>query len=198
MPKPGTEQYLTCSGTEIALTIDDGPHPTWTPKVLAVLARYRIRATFCMVGANAAGHRDLVAAVADAGHQIANHTYTHPMNLPELTRARIDQQIERTTELLSAATGQQPKLFRAPGGSWSPQILAACAAAGLRPLDWSVDTVDWSRPGVRSIAEVILTKTRSGSIILDHDGGGNRAQTVEALDIALPRLLDAGYEFILP
>jgi len=196
--KPGTEQYLPCNGTDIALTIDDGPHPTWTPKVLAVLARHGIRATFCMVGENVARNRDLVARVTDAGHQIANHTYTHPMDLAKQARTRIDEQITRTTELLTTAEGQAPALFRAPGGAWSPRILAACRAAGLRPLDWSVDTVDWSRPGVRSIAEAILTKTRSGSIILNHDGGGNRAQTVEALGIALPRLIDAGYHFILP
>jgi len=197
IPKEGTEQYVTCHGTDIALTIDDGPDPTWTPKVLAVLARYRIRATFCMIGESADRHRDLIAAVADAGHQIANHTYTHPMNLPQLTRAQIDDQIGRTTDALVAA-GHQPRLFRAPGGSWSTQILAAARVAGLQPLDWSVDTADWSRPGVNKIAEVILTKTHSGSIILDHDGGGNRAQTVEALGIALPRLLDAGYRFIQP
>lgn len=199
LPKPGTEQYLPCSGTDVALTIDDGPDPVWTPKVLAVLARHRVRATFCMVGQNVTRHADLVAAVADAGHQLANHTYTHPMRLPQLAPERIRRQIERTNEALAAATGgSQPTLFRAPGGSWSPNILAACAETDLRPLDWSVDARDWALPGVRTIAEVILTRTRPGSIILNHDGGGDRHQTVEALNIALPRLVDAGYRFILP
>lgn len=197
--KPGTEQYLPCSARHIALTIDDGPDPTWTPQVLALLARLDIRATFCMIGENAARHRDLVARVADQGHEIANHTYTHPLNLPRLPRARVDEEIHRTMQALTTADGgHAPTLFRAPGGAWTPTILASCAAAGLRPLDWSVDTRDWSRPGVAHIVEVIVTQTHPGSIILDHDGGGNRHQTVTALGIALPRLIDSGYQFVMP
>jgi peptidoglycan/xylan/chitin deacetylase (PgdA/CDA1 family) len=89
-------------------------------------------------------------------------------------------------------------IFRAPGGAWSRNIMASCAANGLRALDWSVDPRDWSKPGTNQIVEVIMTKTRPGSIILDHDGGGDRHQTVEALTIALPRLLDQGYTFVTP
>ena len=96
------------------------------------------------------------------------------------------------------AAGRRPTLFRSPGGHWSPAVLAACAKAGLRPLDWSVDPRDWSRPGVPHIVDVLLTHTRPGSIILDHDGGGDRQQTLDALTIALPRLLDAGYRFTQP
>ncbi len=197
--KPGNPlQYLPCNGTDIALTIDDGPHPTWTPKVLALLARHRIHATFCMIGQNAAAHPDLVAAVLDGGHHIANHTYTHPMNLPALTAAQIRAEIGRTSDAITAAGGSHPRLFRAPGGTWSTAIVAACTAAGMRPLDWSVDTRDWSLPGVAHIVQTILTRTHPGAIILDHDGGGNRQQTVDALTIALPRLIDAGYHFTQP
>ncbi|HET9658423.1 MAG TPA: polysaccharide deacetylase family protein [Kineosporiaceae bacterium] len=199
IPKPGTLQYLPCNGKDVALTIDDGPHPTWTPQVLAVLAKLDIRATFCMIGENAARHPDLVRQVAAAGHQIADHTYTHPMNLATMTRAQVDDQIHRTAELLTrAGGGNAPALFRAPGGSWSATILASCADAGLRPLDWSVDTRDWSLPGVSRIVDVLLTRTNPGSIILDHDGGGNRQQTVTALSTALPQLIDRGYRFVLP
>lgn len=193
------QQYLRCEGTNIALTIDDGPHPTWTPKVLALLARYDIRATFCMIGANAAAHPDLVTRVVDGGHQIANHTFTHPMNLASLTPAQIRTEIERATDAITVGTGGvRPRLFRAPGGTWSTPVIAACADAGMRPLDWSVDTRDWSRPGVRHIVDAILHRTRPGAIILDHDGGGNRQQTVDALTVALPRLIDAGYHFTQP
>ena len=199
IPKPHTEQYLPCSGKDIALTIDDGPHPVWTPQVLAVLARLDVRATFCMIGQNAARHPELVARVVDAGHQVANHTYTHPTDLAKWSRTQVDGQIGRTTDVLTQASrGQAPRLFRAPGGAWSAAILASATSAGLRPLDWSVDTRDWSRPGVSHIVDVIVTKTRPGSIILDHDGGGNREQTVTALGIALPRLLDQGYRFVMP
>jgi peptidoglycan/xylan/chitin deacetylase (PgdA/CDA1 family) len=192
-------QYLPCEGTNIALTVDDGPHPEWTPQVLALLARYDIRATFCMIGQNAAAYPALVRRVVDGGHHVANHTFTHPLDLAALTPTRIRTEIERATEAITAGSGGvRPRLFRAPGGSWSLPVISACTAAGMRPLDWSVDPRDWSRPGVQHIVDTILTKTHPGSIILDHDGGGNREQTVHALGIALPRLLDAGYHFTQP
>jgi peptidoglycan/xylan/chitin deacetylase (PgdA/CDA1 family) len=200
LKKPGNpQQYLPCEGANIALTVDDGPHPEWTPQVLALLARLGIRATFCMIGQNAAAYPDLVARVIDGGHHVANHTFTHPLGLTTLTWAQISTEIGRASDAIAAGSGGiHPRLFRAPGGSWSLPVISACAAAGMRPLDWSVDPRDWSRPGVRHIVNTILTTTRPGSIILDHDGGGNRQQTVEALGIALPRLLDAGYHFTQP
>lgn len=198
LAKPGDpQQYLPCNGSDIALTIDDGPHPVWTPKVLALLERLDIQATFCVVGENVAAHPDLVARMVDGGHQIANHTFTHPMDLATLAPAKIRSQIGRGTDAILAAGGARPRLFRAPGGNWSAAIMTACAADELRPIDWSIDTKDWSRPGVDAIVETIA-RTRPGAIILDHDGGGNRQQTVDALGIALPRLLDEGYRFIHP
>lgn len=194
----GPQHYLPCVGTNIALTIDDGPDPEWTPKILALLARYNIPATFCMIGRHAAAYPGLVHAVADAGHHIANHTYTHPIPLGAMAPPQIAAQLDAATEAITAAGAPHPTLFRAPGGEWSPAILAACATAGMRPLDWCVDTRDWSLPGVPHIVDTILTNTRPGSIILDHDGGGNRQQTVDALTIALPRLIDAGYVFTQP
>ena len=197
--KPGGPQfYLPCSGTNIALTIDDGPDPQWTPQVLALLAQYHITATFCMIGRRAAARPDLVAAVVDGGHQVANHTFTHPI-MTHLPAARVRDEISRATAAITNASGgHRPTLFRAPGGAWTPAVLAACRAGGLRPLDWSVDPRDWSLPGVEHIVDVILTRTSPGVIILDHDGGGNRQQTVDALRIALPRLIDAGYRFSQP
>jgi peptidoglycan/xylan/chitin deacetylase (PgdA/CDA1 family) len=196
--RPGGPQfYLPCSGTNIALTIDDGPDPVWTPQILAVLAQHKVPATFCVIGSKAAARPDLVAAVAAGGHHIANHTFTHP-NLARLPASEVHAEIDRATEAISRASGHRPTLFRAPGGTWSPIALAACADRGMRPLDWSVDPRDWSRPGTRHIVEVILTKTRPGSIILEHDGGGNRQQTLDALRIVLPRLIDAGYHFTQP
>jgi peptidoglycan/xylan/chitin deacetylase (PgdA/CDA1 family) len=194
----GPQHYLPCVGTNIALTIDDGPDPVWTPKILALLARYQISATFCMIGRHAVAYPGLVRAVADAGHHIANHTFTHPIPLGGLTPPQIAGQLAQATDAITKAGAPHPALFRAPGGEWSPAILTACAAAGMRPLDWSVDPRDWSRPGVPHIVDTILTNTRPGAIILDHDGGGDRQQTVDALSIALPRLIDAGYHFAQP
>jgi peptidoglycan/xylan/chitin deacetylase (PgdA/CDA1 family) len=197
-PYPGGPQhYVPCHGANIALTIDDGPDPRWTPQVLALLAKYQIRATFCMIGRHAVTYPQLVAAVVGAGHQIVNHTFTHPQPFATLTAPQVHDEIARTAEVLTAQ-GIRPRLFRAPGGGWSPAALAECRAAGLHPLDWSVDPRDWSRPGVPHIVDTILTRTHPGSIILDHDGGGDRQQTVDALTIALPRLIDAGYHFVQP
>lgn len=189
--------YVTDGSMAIALTIDDGPSPVYTPLILRLLDRYQVTATFCMVGLNVAAYPDLVRAVADAGHEIVNHTWTHA-NLTHLPVPGVYDQISRATDAIYQATGSFPRLFRAPYGAWSPTVLRQCAQAGLTPLGWSVDPRDWSRPGVPAIVANIMRHTRTGSIILEHDGGGNRAQTVAALRIVLPRLLAAGFRFGQP
>jgi peptidoglycan-N-acetylglucosamine deacetylase len=181
----------------IALTIDDGPSPEYTPQVLRLLERYRVTATFSMVGLEAVAYPGLVREVAAAGHTIANHTWSHA-NLAYLSPALIADQGDRASGAIHTATGHVPSLFRAPYGAWSPAVLQYCARTGMTPLDWSVDPRDWSRPGISAIVRNIMGNTRTGSIILEHDGGGNRSQTVAALKIVLPRLLDAGYHFAVP
>src|SRR3954469_10175645 len=189
------QSHVPCGAADIALTIDDGPDPTWTPKVLALLASLEIRATICVVGSQAKVHTGLVADVVSAGHAVANHTYTHRF-LGNASPALIQREMSRAPHPVAAAAGVRPTHFRAPGGEWSHAVLAECAAQGLRPLGWSVDPRDWSRPGTASIIKTITRKTEPGSIILEHDGGGDRSQTVRALGVALPRLLDQGYRFV--
>lgn len=191
------QRHVACGAADVALTIDDGPDPDWTPTVLALLASLDVRATFCVVGRQAASHPGLVADVVHAGHAVANHTWSHRF----LARARagvVRDEVGRATDLITKVAGVRPRHFRAPGGQWSRSVLAECRAQGLAPLDWSVDPRDWSRPGVDAITRTILTTTRPGSIILEHDGGGDRSQTVQALRVALPRLLDQGYRFVQP
>ncbi|MEU7875213.1 polysaccharide deacetylase family protein [Dactylosporangium sp. NPDC049140] len=195
----GPQLYLPCHGTDVALTIDDGPDPQYTPKILALLAKHRVTATFCMIGRQAARYPKLVAAVHDGGHQLANHTQSHPADLAKLPAGKVRDEIAKAGDAIAKGSGgTRPALFRAPGGAWSQTVLAECSAQQIRPLDWSVDPRDWSQPGVEQIVKVILTKTVPGAIILEHDGGGSRDQTVDALAIALPRLLDAGYRFANP
>jgi peptidoglycan/xylan/chitin deacetylase (PgdA/CDA1 family) len=191
------QQHVPCGAADIALTIDDGPDPTWTPKILALLASLDVRATFCVVGREAKAHPGLVADVVHAGHAVANHTYSHRF-LRGASPSRVRTEMERASDAVVAACGVRPTHFRAPGGEWSHAVLAECRSQGMRPLDWSVDPRDWSRPGSAAIIRTIMTKTVPGSIILEHDGGGNRAQTVQALTVALPRLLDQGYRFVQP
>jgi len=181
----------------VALTIDDGPSPVYTPQILRILERHGITATFSMVGQNVAYYPAIAREVARAGHKIANHTWSHA-NLAALRVPAMQEEIRRATGELHAVLGQQPTVFRAPYGAWSPAVLDYCAAHGLTALDWSVDPRDWARPGVSSIVQDILRTTRSGSIILEHDGGGDRSQTVAALQVVLPRLLDEGYKFRQP
>jgi peptidoglycan-N-acetylglucosamine deacetylase len=181
----------------IALTVDDGPSPVYTPQVLRLLARYQVTATFSMVGLEVAAHPAVAREVAAAGHKIINHTWSH-INLAKRSPVVIADQINRATTAIHQATGRVPDMFRAPYGAWSPAVLRQCERDGMAPLAWSVDPRDWSRPGVTSIVRNIMHNTRTGSIILEHDGGGNRSQTVAALKIVLPRLLAEGYRFTTP
>ena len=189
--------YLNDGPKAIALTIDDGPSPVYTPQVLRVLEKYGVRATFSMVGESVSRYPAIAREVADAGHTIINHTWDHA-RLTALSASRQRAEIAGATDAIHAATGSSPRMFRAPYGVWSREALAYCARMRLVPLDWSVDPRDWSRPGVSEIVSTIMRTTRSGSIILEHDGGGDRSQTVAALKVVIPRLIGEGYRFAVP
>jgi peptidoglycan-N-acetylglucosamine deacetylase len=189
--------YIDDGPMTIALTIDDGPSPVYTPQILQLLDRYGITASFSMIGRNVAAYPGVAREVAAAGHLIVNHTWNHA----DLTRLRppaMRDEITRAADAIHRATGVRPRMIRAPYGAWSPAVLEYCAETRTTPLDWSVDPRDWARPGVASIVNNIVRNTRTGSIILEHDGGGNRSQTVAALRIVIPRLLRAGYRFRAP
>jgi peptidoglycan-N-acetylglucosamine deacetylase len=189
--------YIDDASRAIALTIDDGPDPEYTPQVLQLLHQYQVTATFSMIGIHVAAYPSLVRMVAAAGHQIANHTWTHP-DLASSPAHFVHSELARASDAIHRVTGAQPALFRAPYGAWSATVIRQCEHMKMVPLAWSVDPRDWARPGTRSIVRNIMGNTRPGSIILEHDGGGNRAQTVAALRIVLPRLLDEGYHFRTP
>ncbi len=198
VPAAGQPMYYLDDGPKvIALTIDDGPSPAYTPQVLQVLEKYGVLATFSMVGKNVSYYPAVAKDVAQAGHTIINHTWDHA-NLTSLSATHQRSEISRATDAIHAATDVRPRMFRAPYGAWSQRVLGYCAADKLTPLDWSVDPRDWARPGVSKIVATIMKTTKTGSIILEHDGGGNRSQTVAALKIAIPRLLDEGYRFAIP
>ncbi len=194
----GEPMYTVDDGLKVvALTVDDGPSPVYTPQILAILRRYQVTASFSMIGRNAAAFPGVAREVAAAGHMIVNHTWNH-YNVGYLPAVAVQDEISQATDAIHAATGERPGLFRAPYGVWPSAVFRYCARAGLTPLAWSVDPRDWSRPGVRTIVRDIVADTRTGSIILEHDGGGNRSQTVAAPEIWLPRLLEAGYQFTTP
>lgn len=179
----------------IALTIDDGPHPVWTPKILSLLDKYHVPAMFCMIGNQVLGHESVAKTVTNAGHQLANHTWSHPTKLAGKSHDEVRKEIQRAQAKIQKTTGTVPKLFRSPGGDWSPTVLQEVAKAGLVPLDWSDDPRDWSRPGVPHIKSKLLA-ARPGQILLCHDGGGDRSQTYQALNAVIPALVAKGLRFV--
>jgi peptidoglycan-N-acetylglucosamine deacetylase len=189
--------YVHDGPRAIALTIDDGPDPVYTPQILRLLHKYGVAASFSMIGIHVDAYPGLARRVADAGHMIVNHTQTHP-DLALMAPAAVRDEMSYASEAIERVTGRAPGMFRAPYGAWSPTVMRRCQEMGMTPLDWSVDPRDWAEPGVAAIVDNIMDFTRAGSIILEHDGGGNRSQTVAALRIVIPRLLHAGYHFRLP
>jgi peptidoglycan/xylan/chitin deacetylase (PgdA/CDA1 family) len=195
-PKPG---HLVRPGA-VALTFDDGPATMWTRRVLEVLRRHHhVRATFCMIGQQAAARPWLVREVVRAGHSLCDHTWDHDLDLKKRTDHRILRDIRWGARAVRRAThGIAPTFFRAPGGNWSPRIERDARQSGMTPLAWTVDPEDWTRPGVHRIVHTVLSELRPGGVILLHDGGGDRRQTIGALRILLHRLPKLGYHFVLP
>jgi peptidoglycan/xylan/chitin deacetylase (PgdA/CDA1 family) len=179
----------------IALTIDDGPSPRWTPMVLDLLGQHQVHATFCLVGQEVRRHPELVQRIVAAGHAVCNHTLSHPLHFGKMPTSRVEREITQTTQAIMDAAGVTPRVFRSPGGDWSPTVLSAVAQHGMVPIDWSVDPRDWSRPGVAAITQRMLA-ARAGEIVLCHDGGGNRAETVAALRTVIPALRSRGLQFV--
>jgi len=179
----------------IMLTIDDGPDPEWTPKILRLLEKHHVQATFCMIGCEVKAAPRLAKAVVTQGHHLANHTFTHPLSLPGMPLHRIRREIDRTQDAVVTATGVAPHLFRSPGGNWGPRIYRELGPHGLVPLDWDVDPRDWARPGTSWIENAMLA-AGPGDIILCHDGGGDRSETYAALKTVIPRLRARGLNFV--
>ncbi len=179
----------------VALTIDDGPHPVWTPKILDLLEKYHVPAMFCMIGNQVLGHESVARSVVHAGHQLANHTWSHPSKLAHEPAAAVHKEIYKAQEKIHDTTGYTPKLFRSPGGAWSTTVLHESAKSGLVALDWSDDPRDWSKPGTAAITRRMMA-CRPGQIILCHDGGGDRSETYAALSKVLPALSARGYRFV--
>jgi peptidoglycan/xylan/chitin deacetylase (PgdA/CDA1 family) len=184
-------------GRTIVLTFDDGPDPRYTPHILDTLAEYEVRATFFVCGEMADWNRDLLSRMADEGHVVGNHTWSHPL-LTRLRRSKIRSEMERTSDVIEKAYGERPQWFRAPYGAWNRAAFQLGAELGMEPLAWTVDTLDWTTPGTRSIVHRVEDGAAPGVVVLSHDAGGNRSQTVRALRTWLPHLLDSGYHITVP
>jgi peptidoglycan/xylan/chitin deacetylase (PgdA/CDA1 family)/heat shock protein HslJ len=192
-PEP-TDTPTAAPGVEnvVYLTFDDGPtDPHWTPQVLEVLARHDAKATFFVLGQLAKRYPELIQTQVDAGHSVANHTFDH-RTLDGIGREAFFKELEDTEAALG---GLGSKCVRPPYGATDAYTRAYAAELGYALVMWNIDTEDWRRPGVDAIVSGVLTDVYPGAILLMHDGGGDRAQTVQALDTILEALGQQGYVF---
>ncbi|PTM56485.1 polysaccharide deacetylase family protein [Desmospora activa] len=181
----------------IALTFDDGPNPRYTTEILDILKKYDAKATFFVIGEQVEKYPELVKREIREGHEVGNHTFHH-RSIKRQNAATISHELAETDILVLGLTGIHPHLFRPPGGYYDQPTVETATKAGYQVVMWSwhQDTRDWSRPGVHKIASTVINNARNGDIVLLHDHGGNRKQTVAALKRILPALKKKGYQFI--
>ncbi len=182
-------------GKRIALSFDDGPHPTFTPKILSLLEKYGIKATFFMIGCNVALYPSVAKAVSDGGHEIGNHTYSHP-HMKQITLAQLTDEVRKTEDLLAQNRIPKPKLFRPPEGFRSKEQVNCLEDAGYQTIIWSLDTHDWQGKRADEIVSVVLNGVQGGDVLLFHDYTARHNTTITALEQLIPRLLKDGYEFV--
>ena len=194
---PGTPAVAE-QGPVVALTFDDGPDPRWTPMVLDILRDEGVRATFCVVGYLVARFPELVRETVDRGHTLCNHTQHHAMRLDTKPHPQIVDEIQQGTDAIKAATGKDPLIYRPPGGSLSSEVIAVARERGQRVLKWSVDPADYRKPGANVIHDRVMNTVRNGAVVLMHDGGGDRSQTVEQLRTLIRDLKARGFSFGTP
>jgi len=183
----GPAGSINTTGTSaVALTFDDGPDAS-SMAVLDLLAQYHVKATFCIIGRQVADHPDVIRRIVADGHTLCNHTWDHDLNLANGSTDHIRAEMQQTSDAIHAVVPDAKiAYFRAPGGGFSTQVDQIASDMGMRSLDWNVDPQDWTKPGVQAIISNVMTHTDEGSIVLMHDGGGDRSQTVEALHTILP------------
>lgn len=175
---------------ELALTFDDGPNPAWTPRLLDILAGHEVRATFFLIGKYAQVEPELVRRIAQAGHAIGNHSWSHP-NLALTRAAKVREELQRTSRVLEEITGRPVRLFRPPFGARRPEVFRIARTLGLTPVLWNAMTSDWKEPSADRITanlarkiDVLARAGKSANIVL-HDGGhrdprANREPSVNA------------------
>jgi peptidoglycan/xylan/chitin deacetylase (PgdA/CDA1 family)/spore germination protein YaaH/GT2 family glycosyltransferase len=208
LPTPYVVQRTGARPKLVSLTFDDGPDAVWTPKILSILEAYHVPATFFVVGENGVANRGLLQRMVADGDEIGNHSYTHP-NMADEPETGIDLELNATQRLIEAFTGRSTRLFRAPYfGDAEPttadELLPALAAQeqGYTIVGLHADPGDWTRPGAQAVVDRTLqaienaTPDRTANVVLLHDGGGDRSQTVAALPAIISGLEHAGYRIV--
>lgn len=186
-------RYVPTTHKVVALTIDDGPHPETTPKILRILKEKQVKVTFFVLGRNAAAHNELVKQAAEEGHEIGSHAYSHTF-LSSMNPADYEAEMDQANQLISQLT-QVPAVFRPPGGAWNDAIARAAQERGQTTILWSVDAGDWRRPSAGQVIKTVLDNARPGSIVLLHDGQPG-LPTAEAIGVIVDKLREKGYQFV--
>lgn len=181
---------------KIALTFDDGPHPRYTGQILDVLEEYDIKATFFVVGVNAKNYPDSLIDVIKRGHEIGNHTYSHP-HVSGLNTYTLTDEVEECESTIYGLTDYKTKLFRPPEGMIDADVRTVLRSLDYKVIMWDIDTRDWAHEPPEKIAEKVISNIASGDIILMHDYIGHNSPTVEAIKIFIPVLLEKGYKFVV-
>ena len=174
-----TTDHLKAAPNTVALTFDDGPDPRYTKQILAILDRYKIKATFFVIGENAKQYPELIKDIQAHGQYIANHSWSHPM-LTRLSPEKLQAQIANTNSVIKSITGKNPVCIRPPFGSYNKEVINVAHQNGLQLITWDLNSFDYERKGTDTLVKWVTSKAGPGSVILMHDGGP-RQQTVEAL-----------------
>jgi peptidoglycan/xylan/chitin deacetylase (PgdA/CDA1 family) len=191
--KPATWFRVNVDGPYIAMTFDDGPSPETTPRLLDILKQRNIKVTFFMIGQNAERNPAIVKRILAEGHEIGNHSWTHPQ-LSKLSDDRVTEEINKTQNAIKDASGYTPVLIRPPYGAITARQKEWIENQfGLSVIIWSVDPFDWKRPGSSVIEQRILAGARPGAIVLSHD---IHKQTVDAMPATLDALAAKGFKFV--
>ncbi|SER29490.1 polysaccharide deacetylase family protein [Microlunatus flavus] len=186
-------------GATMSFTFDDGPWPGSTRQVLALLAQHHVHAVFCLIGQQARAYPTLVHEEVAAGHELCDHSRDHDVLMGRKGQAYVDAEVgDGLRDVVGAAPKGTPVTFyRQPGGTWDTKVVRAMDAHSLGPLRWSDDPKDWSRPGSLAIVRRVVANLHPGAVVLMHDGGGDRSQSVDALRFLLDAVVAAGWKPVL-
>lgn len=181
----------------VALTFDDGPDPIYTPQILDALAKYDAKATFFVIGAEAERFPEIIKRQAKEGHELANHTYRHNFR-DNFNENILKKELIQTSNIIQNLTGIKPTLFRPHSGYYNEKNVNTAINNGYQVILWSwhQDTKDWKRPGVGKITRNVVSDTKPGDIVIFHDAGGDRTQTVRAVENILEILYKNGYKCV--
>lgn len=179
----------------LALTFDDGPDKIQTPKVLSLLEKYRVKATFFVLGEEVEYQKDILKMVVSQGHDIGNHFYKH-INIKKASEKEIKEAIESNNKLIEKVIGYKPKYVRPPYGIVTDALKKVCGELNMKIILWNKDSEDWNKTPDSEIIKYMLNKPSNGDIMLFHDGSKTYTNTLSSLDVIIPSLQKKSFEFV--